>query len=71
MSVTCALQRSFSNVHFFNKQALSFCDDGKNTLNDMAPSTGSLVFGDEGSDLKIEGVQSHDFGQVSRGCILF
>ena len=32
----------------------------------MAIATGGLVFGDEGSDIKIEEVQLHDLGQVSR-----
>ena len=30
----------------------------------MAVATGGLVFGEEGSDLKIEEVQLHDLGQV-------
>ena len=37
----------------------------------MAVSTGGLLFGDEGSDLKIEEVQLHDLGQVSRVYCLF
>ena len=36
----------------------------------MAVSTGGLVFGDEGSDIKIEDVQLNDLGQVSRICSL-
>ena len=53
-----------------NLQAPGFGDNRKNTLHDMAVSTGGLVFGDEGSDLKIEDVQLHDLGQVSRRYIL-
>jgi len=30
----------------------------------MAVATGGMVFGEEGSDLKIEDVQLHDLGQV-------
>ena len=47
-------------------QAPGFGDNRKNTLHDMAIATGGLVFGDEGSDIKIEEVQLHDLGQVSR-----
>ena len=36
----------------------------------MAVATGGLVFGDEGSDLKLEDIQLHDLGQVSGGCSL-
>merc|ERR1712020_479579 len=45
-------------------KAPGFGDNRKNTMQDMAISTGGLVFGDEGSDLKIEEVQLHDLGQV-------
>ena len=67
----CALGRRFLNIRFLNLQAPGFGDNRKNTLHDMAVSTGGLVFGDEGSDLKIEDVQLHDLGQVSRRFILF
>ena len=30
----------------------------------MAISTGGMVFGEEGSDLKLEDVQINDFGKV-------
>ena len=33
----------------------------------MAIATGGLVFGDEGSDIKLEDVQMHDLGQVTWG----
>ena len=69
--MTCALKRSFLNIRFLILQAPGFGDDSKNTLHDMAESTGSLIFGDEGSDLKIKAVQLHDLGQVSSGFILF
>merc|ERR1719189_346544 len=45
-------------------KAPGFGDNRKNTLQDMAISTGGLVFGEEGSDIKIEDVQLHDLGQV-------
>merc|ERR1712018_592852 len=45
-------------------KAPGFGDNRKNTLQDMAVATGGLVFGEEGSDLKIEDVQLHDLGQV-------
>ena len=32
----------------------------------MAIATGGLVFGEEGSDIKIEDVQLHDLGQVQQ-----
>ena len=32
----------------------------------MAVATGGMVFGEEGSDLKIEDVQLHDLGQVNK-----
>merc|ERR1712062_555347 len=45
-------------------KAPGFGDNRKNTMQDMAISTGGMVFGEEGSDLKIEDVQLHDLGQV-------
>merc|ERR1719249_387565 len=45
-------------------KAPGFGDNRKNTLHDMAVATGGVVFGDEGSDLKLEDIQPHDFGQV-------
>merc|ERR1712133_204722 len=45
-------------------KAPGFGDNRKNTLQDMAIATGGLVFGEEGSDIKIEDVQIHDLGQV-------
>ena len=45
-------------------KAPGFGDNRKNTLHDMAIATGGVVFGDEGSDLKLEDVQPHDLGQV-------
>merc|ERR1712173_395066 len=47
-------------------KAPGFGDNRKNTLHDMAIATGGLVFGDEGSDIKIEEVQLHDLGQVGK-----
>merc|ERR1711923_369228 len=45
-------------------KAPGFGDNRKNTLQDMAIATGGMVFGEEGSDIKIEDVQLHDLGQV-------
>merc|ERR1719295_1525658 len=45
-------------------KAPGFGDNRKNTLHDMAIATGGMVFGSEGSDLKLEDIQPHDFGQV-------
>merc|ERR1711972_643156 len=39
-------------------------DNRKNTLQDMAISTGGMVFGTEGDTLKLEDVQMQDFGKV-------
>ena len=50
----------FTNIF----KAPGFGDNRKNTLHDMAISTGGLVFGDEGSDIKLEDVQMHDLGEV-------
>ena len=53
-------------IHFDVLQAPGFGDNRKNTLADMAVATGGMVFGEEGSDLKIEDVQLHDLGQVNK-----
>jgi chaperonin GroEL len=45
-------------------KAPGFGDNRKNTLQDMAIATGGLVFGEEGSDLKLEDIQAQDFGKV-------
>jgi len=45
-------------------KAPGFGDNRKNTLHDMAVSTGGLVFGDEADLVKIEDVKMSDFGQV-------
>merc|ERR1719273_1749751 len=45
-------------------KAPGFGDNRKNTLQDMAISTGGLVFGTEGHDVKIEDLQIQDFGQI-------
>merc|ERR1719433_28743 len=45
-------------------KAPGFGDNRKNTLQDMAISTGGLVFGTEGDTLKLEDVQLQDFGKV-------
>ena len=45
-------------------KAPGFGDNRKNTMQDMAIATGGLVFGEEGSDLKLEDVQIQDFGRV-------
>merc|ERR1739844_296212 len=45
-------------------KAPGFGDNRKNTIQDMAVSTGGLVFGTDGTELKLEDIQVHDFGQV-------
>merc|ERR1719203_1817801 len=50
-------------------KAPGFGDNRKNTIQDMAVSTGGLVFGTEGSDMKLEEIQIQDFGQVGEVCI--
>ncbi len=45
-------------------KAPGFGDNRKNTLHDMAIATGGIVFGEEGSDLKLEDIQIQDFGKV-------
>merc|ERR1719291_1519215 len=45
-------------------KAPGFGDNRKNTLQDMAISTGGMVFGTEGDTLKLEDVQIQDFGKV-------
>merc|ERR1711992_207983 len=41
-------------------KAPGFGDNRKNTLADMAIACGGLVFGEEGSDIKLEDIQLHD-----------
>merc|ERR1712066_152592 len=45
-------------------KAPGFGDNRKNTLQDMAISTGGMVFGTEGVDVKLEDIQAQDFGQI-------
>merc|ERR1711953_1102560 len=45
-------------------KAPGFGDNRKNTMQDMAISTGGMVFGTDATDLKLEDIQIHDFAQV-------
>ena len=45
-------------------KAPGFGDNRKNTLKDMAVSTGATVFGDEAEMFKLEDVKLSDFGRV-------
>merc|ERR1719285_332514 len=45
-------------------KAPGFGDNRKNSLQDMAISTGGMEFGTEGDTLKLEDVQMQDFGKV-------
>ncbi|KAK9500202.1 hypothetical protein O3M35_001506 [Rhynocoris fuscipes] len=45
-------------------KAPGFGDNRKATLQDMAIATGGIVFGDEGTNIKLEDVQPSDLGQV-------
>ena len=51
-------------------KAPGFGDNRKNTLQDMAVSTGGIVFGDEAADVKLEDIQLSDFGRVGLACLL-
>ncbi len=53
-----------ANVRIFLLHSQGFGDNRKNTLSDMAIASGGAVFDSEGTDLKLEEVQPHDFGQV-------
>ncbi|OQR68466.1 heat shock protein 60-like, partial [Tropilaelaps mercedesae] len=45
-------------------KAPGFGDNRKNTLHDMAVSSGGIVFGDEANLVKMEDIQMTDFGQI-------
>merc|ERR1719369_2014688 len=45
-------------------KAPGFGDHRKNTLQDIAISTGAIIFNDEAAMIKIEDIQVHDLGQV-------
>lgn len=45
-------------------KAPGFGDNRKATLQDMAITTGGIVFGDEANTIKMEDVQLSDLGQV-------
>lgn len=46
-------------------KAPGFGDNRKATLQDMAISTGGIVFGDEAANVKLEEVQAADLGEVA------
>lgn len=50
-------------------KAPGFGDNRKATLQDMAISTGGIVFGDEGSPVKLEDVTKEDLGVVGE-CVI-
>merc|ERR1712106_5639 len=50
-------------------KAPGFGDNRKNTMQDMAVSTGGMVFGTEGDTLKLEDVQIQDFGRIGEAVI--
>lgn len=50
-------------------KAPGFGDNRKSTLQDMAISTGGIVFGDEGNPVKLEDVTKEDLGVVGE-CII-
>merc|ERR1739846_190405 len=45
-------------------KAPGFGDNRKNTLQDMAISTGGLVFGTDGTEVKLEDIQVHDLDKL-------
>lgn len=63
---TLVLNRLKVGLQVAAVKAPGFGDNRKNTLQDMAIAAGGCVFGAEGSDLKLEDIQLHDFGQVMR-----
>lgn len=63
--MSCKMWLSKCLLMFTLKKKKGFGDNRKNTLQDMAIASGGAVFDSEGTDLKLEDIQAHDFGQVS------
>jgi len=61
---TLVLNRLKIGLQVVAVKAPGFGENRKNMLQDMAISTGGMVFGDEGLDTKIEDVQLMDLGEV-------
>uniref|UniRef100_A0A7E4WA53 Heat shock protein 60 n=1 Tax=Panagrellus redivivus TaxID=6233 RepID=A0A7E4WA53_PANRE len=61
---TLVLNRLKVGLQVCAVKAPGFGDNRKNTLKDMAIATGGTVFGDEGSLVKLEEIQPHDFGEA-------
>lgn len=61
---TMVLNRLKGALQVVAVKAPGFGDNRKNTLKDMAVSTGATVFGDEAEMFKLEDVKLSDFGRV-------
>ncbi|XP_035227740.1 heat shock protein 60A-like [Stegodyphus dumicola] len=62
---TMVLNRLKVGLQVAAVKAPGFGDNRKNTLHDMAISTGGIVFGDDADLVKLEDVQPSDLGEVS------
>ncbi|GBN34335.1 Heat shock protein 60A [Araneus ventricosus] len=62
---TMVLNRLKVGLQVAAVKAPGFGDNRKNTLHDMAISTGGIVFGDDADLVKLEDLQPHDLGEVS------
>uniref|UniRef100_A0A914GW71 Heat shock protein 60 n=1 Tax=Globodera rostochiensis TaxID=31243 RepID=A0A914GW71_GLORO len=61
---TLVLNRLKVGLQVCAVKAPGFGDNRKNTLRDMAVSTGGVVFGEESALLKLEDIQIQDFGEA-------
>ncbi|KAL3117738.1 hypothetical protein niasHT_000914 [Heterodera trifolii] len=61
---TLVLNRLKVGLQVCAVKAPGFGDNRKNTLKDMAVSTGGTVFGEEASLIKLEDIQIQDFGEA-------
>ncbi|KAM9306001.1 60 kDa heat shock protein, mitochondrial [Gastrophryne carolinensis] len=61
---TLVLNRLKVGLQVVAVKAPGFGDNRKNQLKDIAIASGGVVFGEEGLNLNIEDIQSHDFGKI-------
>ncbi|KAL8621293.1 60 kDa heat shock protein, mitochondrial [Nucella lapillus] len=61
---TMVLNRIKMGLQVVAVKAPGFGDNRKNTLQDMAVSTGAVMFGDDGNFYKLEDIQMQDLGEV-------
>ncbi len=62
---TLVINRLKLNLQVCAVKAPGFGDNRKNTLKDIAVSTGATLFGDEANLTKLEEIKLNDFGQVA------